>query len=279
MKLLPLYKKTVFPAILLCSVAYSGLAVAENEPKSIGDSNLLISAVAWKQTAAEYRALFYQGFNVARLHLDNALAKNNGEGKPLAIITDVDDTILSTNDYFGYLVKNNKEFFDDEAWDEWVATNRAAATPGAKEFLDYAASNGVEVFYVTSRNQGDATYDIALSNLRSNGFPFVDEQHLTVLKDSSNKEIRQQEIAKDFNVILYLGDNLNDFSREYYVNGVNERLNIVDVNKGKYGFENIIFPNPTDGHWVRAIFGESEPPASPENLEKFRSAATNKSWK
>lgn len=28
-----------------------------------------------------------------------------------------------------------------------------------------------------------------------------------------------------------------------------------------YGAKFVIFPNPTDGHWVRAIFGEHEPPA------------------
>ena len=31
--------------------------------------NLLIAAVAWKQTAAEYRALYHQGYNVARMQV------------------------------------------------------------------------------------------------------------------------------------------------------------------------------------------------------------------
>jgi hypothetical protein len=30
----------------------------------------------------------------------------------------------------------------------------------------------------------------------------------------------------------------------------------------------------TDGHWIRAIFGESEPPANDGNRKKFEEAAT-----
>ncbi|WP_375055218.1 5'-nucleotidase, lipoprotein e(P4) family [Zobellella sp. DQSA1] len=273
------YRKLIVPAVLLCAGSFSALASEEAEPsKSLSGSNLLISAVAWKQTAAEYRALYYQGFNIAKLHLDNALQRHGEGDKPLAIITDADDTILSTNAYWGHLVEQEMEFFDDPIWDRWVAEAQPVATPGAKEFLDYAASKGVEIFYVTSREQGEDTFNIALNNLKGNGFPFVDAEHLTVLRETSNKETRQKEIAKDFNVILYLGDNLNDFSRSYYVTGVEERLALVDENKGKFGFEHIIFPNPTDGHWIRAIFGESEPPASVENVNKFRAAATRHSW-
>jgi len=36
-------------------------------PRGTGVDNLLVAAVAWKQTAAEYRALYHQGYNVARL--------------------------------------------------------------------------------------------------------------------------------------------------------------------------------------------------------------------
>ena len=45
-----------------------------NGPSGNGGNNLLIAAVAWKQTAAEYRALYHQAFNLARMRLDQALA-------------------------------------------------------------------------------------------------------------------------------------------------------------------------------------------------------------
>ncbi|WP_455918002.1 5'-nucleotidase, lipoprotein e(P4) family [Pseudomonas cerasi] len=241
-------------------------------------SNLLTAAVAWKQTAAEFEALYYQGFNVARMQLDRALQAHKTGDRPLAIISDVDDTVLSSNSYWGYMINANKEFFDDAAWDKWVADNGPVATPGAVDFLGYAQSKGVEVFYVTSRDQGEKTFEYALANLRKNNLPFADEKHLTVYRESSNKEPRQTEIAKDYDVVVMLGDNLNDFKRKYYVADVKQRNSLMTEDKEQFGRKFIIFPNPTDGHWLKAIFGDSEPPATPENRAKFKAAASSTAW-
>lgn len=248
------------------------------EESSAAPSNLLTAAVAWKQTAAEFEALYYQGFNVARMQLDRALQAHKKGDRPLAVISDVDDTVLGSNSYWGYMINSGKEFFDDGAWDKWVADNGPVATPGALEFLNYAHSKGVEVFYVTSRDQGENTFQYALENLRKNKLPFADEKHLTVYRDSSNKEPRQLEIAKDFDVVVMLGDNLNDFKRKYYVADVKQRLNLMTEDKEQFGRKFIIFPNPTDGHWLKAIFGDSEPPATAENRSKFKAAAGSTSW-
>ncbi|MBT4205026.1 MAG: hypothetical protein HOE21_02665 [Proteobacteria bacterium] len=37
--------------------------------------NNLTMAMAWRQTAAEYRALYHQGFNLARMRIELALAQ------------------------------------------------------------------------------------------------------------------------------------------------------------------------------------------------------------
>lgn len=241
-------------------------------------SNHLTSAVAWKQTAAEFEALYYQGFNVARMQLDRALQAHKDGDRPLAIISDVDDTVLNSNSYWGYMINSGKEFFDDNAWDKWVVENGPVATPGALDFLNYAQSKGVEVFYVTSRDQGPNTFEYALGNLRKNKLPFADEKHLTVYRDSSNKEPRQTEIAKDYDVVVMLGDNLNDFKRKYYVADVKQRNNLMTEDKEQFGRKFVVFPNPTDGHWLKAIFGDSEPPATPENHVKFKAAASSTAW-
>lgn len=243
-----------------------------------GTGNLLIAAVAWKQTAAEYQALYYQAFNIARLHLDNALRDHKPGDKPLAIVTDVDDTILGANDYWGILIGKDMDFFDDPIWDAWVAENRFSAMPGAVEFLNYAKDRGVEVFYVTNRNQGEPTYEFAKKNLESRGFPFVDDDHLIVQVETSNKETPQKKIAEKFEIALMLGDNLNDFQRKYYVKDVDERLKLMEEDKDLYGVKYILLPNPTDGHWLRAIFGDSEPPPSDENREIFKKAAMHPAW-
>ncbi|KJK14966.1 5'-nucleotidase, lipoprotein e(P4) family [Pseudomonas sp. 2(2015)] len=274
---MPQLKNAISLALLLLATP---LAHAQaTTPETTVRSNLLVDAVAWRQTAAEFRALYYQGFNVAKARLDQALAQQKPGDKKPAIISDIDDTILSSNTYWGFLIGQDKEFFDDAVWDRWVAANGPTLTPGALEFLEYAKSRGVEVFYVSSRDQGDKTYEYALNNLRALKVPYADEAHVTILRESSNKEPAQHKIAEQYNVLLMLGDNLNDFERSFYVDKVEQRGQLVDASRSKFGGQYIIFPNPTDGHWLKAIFGESEPADTPANRAKFREAAEQGAWK
>lgn len=253
-------------------------AVDSSNPASACPENLLTDAVAWRQTAAEYQALYYQAYNLATLRLDAALNAQKTGDKPLAVITDVDDTVLNPAPYWGYLVTQCKDFFEDALWDKWVPDNQFLATPGSLAFFNYARSKGVEVFYVSSRDQGDRTLEYMIGNLKALNFPNADEQHVTALRDSSNKEPRQNEIAQTYNVVLKLGDSLNDFKRVYYVKDVDQRIKLMEADKDEFGKTFILLPNATDGHWLRAIFGDSEPPATPENRQMFRKAATKTVW-
>jgi 5'-nucleotidase (lipoprotein e(P4) family) len=243
-----------------------------------GIENNLMMAMAWKQTAAEFRALYHQGFNIARMRVEIALAQKQDDSLPLAIISDVDETLLLANDYWGYLINQGQDFFDDASWDRWIEENRAVASPGALEFLNFCVSNSVEIFYVTNRDQGQTTVQLAIENLTAVGFPLVDTAHMRVLRESSNKELVQQQIREDYEVVALLGDNLNDFARRYYSTDVDQRMSLMEQDKDRYGRDYILFPNPTDGHWIRAIFGESEPAASDENRDILRRAATRAAW-
>ncbi|MFT4814804.1 MAG: 5'-nucleotidase (lipoprotein e(P4) family) [Pseudohongiellaceae bacterium] len=243
-----------------------------------GIENNLMMAMAWKQTAAEFRALYHQGFNIARMRVEIALAQKQDDSLPLAIISDVDETLLLANDYWGYLINQGQDFFDDASWDRWIEENRAVASPGALEFLNFCVSNSVEIFYVTNRDQGETTVQLAIENLTAVGFPLVDTAHMRVLRESSNKELVQQQIREDYEVVALLGDNLNDFARRYYSTDVDQRMSLMEQDKDRYGRDYILFPNPTDGHWIRAIFGESEPAASDENRDILRRAATRAAW-
>ena len=254
-------------------------ALGQNATRNDRDiENNLLMAMAWKQTAAEFRALYHQGFNIARMRVEIALAQKQDDSLPLAVISDVDETLLLANDYWGYLITQGQDFFDDASWDRWIEENRAVASPGALEFLNFCMSNSVEIFYVTNRDQGEATVQLAIENLNAVGFPLVDTAHLRVLRESSNKEIVQQQIREDYEVVALLGDNLNDFARRYYSTDVDQRMSLMEQDKERYGRDYILFPNPTDGHWIRAIFGESEPAATDENRAILRRAATRAAW-
>ncbi|HZT55608.1 MAG TPA: HAD family acid phosphatase, partial [Burkholderiaceae bacterium] len=187
-------------------------------------------------------------------------------------------TILLPLAYWGHLINGNKDFFDDPIWDRWIPKNQIVPSPGSQEFLRFCKENGVEVFYVTSRDQDEHTFDYALEHLKVLGAPYADKDHLTVLRDTSNKQPRQDEIAKRFDVVVYLGDSLNDFRRKYYVKNVDERMKLMEADRELFGRKYVLFPNPTDGHWMAAIFGNSEPPPSDENRRLFKKAATRSAW-
>lgn len=276
---------TVFPSnlptfmlrmVLACSFAFQLSTASEETSEEL--KNNLNYAVAWKQTAAEYRALYHQGFNLARMQVELALAKRDTSSKPLAIVTDVDDTLLLSGDYWGYLVQEDRDFFSDEIWDEWIPENRSVASPGSLQFIQYCRANDVEVFYVTSRDQGEDTFHFAEQNLISSGFPDVDQTRLSVLRETSNKQSVQDKIAEEFEIVVFLGDNLNDFRRKFYSSDIDQRIRLMEEDSDKFGVDYVLFPNPTDGHWIRAIFGESEPPANEANRAILKAAAARQSW-
>lgn len=258
---------------LLAGCAQPASSDAAEQQTSAADEelNLYTVATAWRVTAAERDMLYRQGFNTAKDRLDAALAQPHE--RPLAIVSDIDDTVLSSDSYWEQLIAAGKQSFDDPMWDEWVEANGPTATPGSVEFLEYAQSQGVEVFYVSQRDQGERTQELGIANLEHAGLPFADDAHVTIQRDSSDKEGAQAEIAERYEVVLYLGDNLNDFARKYYVESVEERRGLAEEDAEEFGRKFILFPNPTDGHWIKAIFGDSEPADSSEYREGFREAA------
>ncbi len=262
----------------VAAVSGASANAAQTASSAAGLNNNLMWAVAWKQTAAEYRALCYQAYNLARMRLDDALSRQKEGARPLAVITDMDNTMLHVGSYWGYLINENKDFFDDAIWDEWLPNNLVTAVPGSRDFFNYCREQGVEVFYVTSRNQGERTYAYALAQLKYLDVPFADKDHLFVFRESSDKTPARHQIAEDFNVVVLLGDNLNDYKRDYYVEDVDERLALMERDRADWGTKFILLPNPTDGNWVRAIFGESEPPPTDENRRKLKAAATRLAW-
>jgi len=267
--------------LMLAGGAVAGLGSAPGlaqEGAADDVRNPLLWAMAYKQTAAEFYALCHQAYNLAGMRIDLALAQRQAGARPLAVITDMDNTILHALSYWGYLINENRDFFDDAIWDEWLPNNLVTAVPGAKDFFEYCRQQGVEIFYVTNRNQGERTFEYALAHLQHLDFPLSSEQNLIVFRDSSDKSPARRKIEESFEVALMLGDNLNDYRRDYYVKDIDERRALMERDRDDWGTKFILIPNPTDGHWVRAIFGDSEPAPTDENRRILKDAATRIAW-
>ena len=102
----------------------------------------------WQKNAAEYHALCIQAYNLAKMKVDQAVATKSE--KPLAIITDIDETVLNNLPYNEMLIEKNTTF-TQENWATWVHEKTAMPIPGALEFYTYADSLGIEIIYVSNR--------------------------------------------------------------------------------------------------------------------------------
>lgn len=241
-------KKIVF--FLVALILFNSCAVKQHDNviKFENQDHLLLS-VLWFQKSAEMRALFYQGYNIAERSLTEKLQNRSSE-KAVAVIMDIDETILDNSPSEVYLIKNNI-IFSDLLWKHWVDKAAAGACPGALDFVKFAESQKVEVFYISNREMPGELQPTIL-NLQKLGFPFADTAHLILKTVSSSKELRRTDIAEKYEILMYIGDNLADFNVIFDYRGENLGFGEVDRNRNKFGMEFIILPNPMYGPWINA---------------------------
>jgi 5'-nucleotidase (lipoprotein e(P4) family) len=247
--------RSVYPrraANLLCCVLLAAVGCQTPDGTSTPSArsraeDRRLNAVQWFHSA-EASAMYTQNFALARRALDDALAQP--APRPRAIITDIDETVLDNSPYQVWLIQNRQPY-SLETWKKWTALASATALPGASNFLNYAASRGVTVFYVTNRDQDEA--DATIKNLKAAGFPHADSAHLLCKRASRGKEDRRQEIAQRHTVCLLLGDNLSDLAAAFDSTVADDRAASVTNNASLFGSNWIVFPNPMYGDWEKAL--------------------------
>ena len=106
----------------------------------------MLMSVLWYQASAEMRALCYQAFNTAKNSLDIAVEKNKGL-KKLAVITDVDETMVDNSQYEASNILEN--FGYPFRWGNGLQ-GRFKRSPESN-FMKYAVSKGLRFFYVTKQ--------------------------------------------------------------------------------------------------------------------------------
>ena len=224
----------------------------------IADNEYQVGAVLFMQKSAEFRALAYQAFNLARWQLDADFDKKNVKKlpkeqrkMPRAVVVDIDETVLDNSPHQAEMIKNRMPF-TTSIWTAWVNRRQAKPIPGAVEFLKYANSKGARVFYVSNRNEAEKQGTI--DNLKAAGFPDVSEETVLVRTTESGKEPRRQSIAAKHRIVLLMGDNLNDFSNVFERKSIADRFSETDKMKDVWGKKFIVLPNAMYGDWESAIY-------------------------
>ena len=197
----------------------------------------------WQKNSAEYVALSYQAYNLAKFRLDEKL--NSEFNKRPAIVIDLDETVLNNLPYNEMLI-DSSEVFTQESWSKWVNKKIAAKIPGSLEFINYAKSKNVKIVYLSNRRVEN--YDPTKENLVNLGYPF-DEDTLMLLRDETGDKTARRNTLNDYEIIMLLGDNLADFNSVFYKKSNNERIQSVDSLSKMFGDKFIVFPNLIYGDW------------------------------
>jgi len=268
------YMKCVRHTVLICLLFLPATLLAQTSPsrQAAADNEYQTGAVLWTQSSAEYRALAFQTFSLAKLRFDQDLAQHRsrrGRSMRSAIIVDADETVLDNSRFQAELILRGVAY-TPQAWTAWCDRAEAGAVPGAVEFLNYAFNHGARVFYITNRRQTEKAGTVA--NLKKLGFPDVSDDTVMIREQgtTASKEARRQSVRSHYRVVLLVGDNLNDFNDDFAGKSIADRKAQVDRERADFGSHYIVVPNPMYGDWESAVYGNASNDA--ERRERRRAA-------
>ncbi len=237
----------------ILSLMLAGISIetsAKNNAEAVSCNNEVQQyrmSVKFQHRSAEVQALQIQAYNIATARLKEII-KQHPDAQNLAIVTDLDETVIDNTDVFVNDLKKCQVYTDWKSWDEWERVGQPQLIPGSLEFLQYADSQGVKIFYISDRSQ--KYRPSTMKALQSLGLPQLKQEQ--ILLYGTSKEQRRQSVAKEYKIVLLLGDTLHDFSDAFSNHQTGEaRLKAVLENKEKFGNHFIVLPNVSYGPWSK----------------------------
>jgi len=246
----------------------SNVPTHNSSSRSITTLDYSLNAILWQQKSGEYTALCYQAFSMAKLKLNEKIKAHKKEGLKLAIVTDIDESVLDNSPQQAFDILHNTTY-SEKSWLDWTNRAQARALPGAVSFFQWADKMGVQCFYLSNRAFKERTSSI--KNLSDVGFPQADTIHVIMKDSSANKESRREKIRSKYSVALLIGDNLNDFDKMFYKQSWLTRCNLVRDNSEMFGDIFIVLPNAGYGDWESAIYDGKK--LSPAEADKAKHEA------
>jgi 5'-nucleotidase (lipoprotein e(P4) family) len=251
---------------LVLGAALVALSTGAVRAQEVAPNDMLL-ATLWTQRSMEYRGNSLTVFALAKIRLDQALAdkswtaapveqKGDYQNLPPAVVLDVDETLLDNSLYQVWMLKNNQTF-STKTWNQFCAAQVSLAIPGAVDFTKYADSKGVKVFYIT--NRGAETKADTRANMEKLGFPMGGNVDTFMMQNEkpewgSAKGTRRAVVAKDYRILLNIGDNFGDFDDRYRTS-LDERAKAFDSDMAYWGKQWLVIANPTYGSFDTAAYG------------------------
>jgi acid phosphatase len=272
---------TFAPALRCIALGATLLAWGASDALAQTPPHDILNATLWMQRSVEYKANSLSVFALAKMRLEQALADENWTAAPAeqtgayqklppAVVLDLDETLIDNSRFQVWMILND-QVFTPPVWTKFVNAQVTDAIPGAVDFTKFAESKGVKVFYVSNRTAEEK--ESTRKNVERLGFPMggnVDTFLMARDKPDwgSAKGTRRAFVAKDYRVLLNLGDNFGDFVDSYRGSEA-DRLKVFEENKERWGREWIMLANPAYGSFESAPFGHDYK-KSPEEQRKAK---------
>ena len=250
-----------------------------------------LDATLWVQTSAEYAALTRMAFHGAESMLSTAasdptwsaipeqaeqLARqpDGTTSLPLAVILDVDETVLDNSAYQAQLIDEAGEY-SRESWQNFVALACSRAIPGAKHFLDTCRQADITVFFVTNRDVSVEKH--TRRNLEQEELIPLSGPDRILSKNerdqwTTDKTTRRNFVAQRYRVIALLGDDLNDFVWAGFKPTARGRREMATKYADYWGLKWFALPNPDYGGWERAVYAFEDALPHEQKIAKKRLA-------
>ncbi len=265
-----------WPALIVCAMLAVGLSLthlsAESAPNTAAEGfpmRARIGANIWLQTAAEYRACCQTIYRSAERQLQDVLQSKMPKPDRPAVVMDLDETVFDNSAFQTLLYENHFEY-SDQRWLDYERNYPQDVTliPGAKHFIEFAGRLGVTVVFLTNRSEQNRSSTVSVLRRLFGVDPTqpVDRLYLRDAAGSNDKASRREAVASRFNVLMYFGDNLRDFSEVFRaphvptnasqsdrLAAIAERKSLVDQADCHWGIDWFVIPNPVYGEWEKLI--------------------------
>lgn len=260
------------------------LAMAAPASAQEGQRDDVLNAALWMQKSVEYKANSLALFAFAKIQLDKLVADKTFTSSPLdqkgdfanlppAVVLDVDETLVDNSGYQAWMAVKGMSF-TPKTWTAYVNSKTSLEIPGAADFCKYADSKGVKVFYVSNRTKDEKP--ATKENMQKLGFPMGGNVDTFLFAREqpdwgSAKSTRRAFVAKNYRIVMLMGDNFGDFLDAYRGTEA-ERLKAFNDNKERWGRDWIMLANPSYGSFESAAFGHDFKKSQAEQNKAKRDA-------
>ena len=211
----------------------------------------LLTGSAWQDREARPHHL--QTFTLAKDALARQLDKLGQTASAMmpVMIMDIDDMLVDSHTYWnGFIGRPYRNYGLRDT--VWFLDPASKPLTGSVEFLNYAASRGVKIYYVGTRLSHPDIQAATCRMLNGLGFPQVDDSHVMT---GSSKDVQTDAILGRLNepvTVCTAGDKRTDLGYPKEPGREHERA-WIKKNWQRVGEDLFIQPNSVYGCWESAV--------------------------